>query len=140
MTFADIKVGVHLIVKSDYPCRVNEVKLSRPGKHGHAKKLVTATDIFTAKKYQEIFTHHSTIVFPKVTRKEYQVIGLDDRFLSVMEEESGQVIEDYDLPAEDDADALSEELDAGKDVFIEVLAAAFNDDVIEKVVAVRVEK
>ena len=55
MDFADIKVGVHIILKKEFPCRVSKVSLSRPGKHGHAKKLVVGIDVITDKKYEELF-------------------------------------------------------------------------------------
>jgi len=99
MEFSGIKVGVHLVLKGKYPCRINKVNLSRPGKHGHAKKLVVGVDVITDKKYEEIFTHHSNIVEPKLKRTVYQLSYIDDGYMFLMGDEETR--EDIQLPYND---------------------------------------
>jgi translation elongation factor P/translation initiation factor 5A len=46
---------------------------SKTGKHGGAKIHLTAIDIFTGRKYEEIFSSTENIDVPIVAKGEYQV-------------------------------------------------------------------
>jgi translation elongation factor P/translation initiation factor 5A len=39
-----------------FPCKVVDISTSKTGKHGHAKANITALDVFTGKKYEEVAT------------------------------------------------------------------------------------
>ena len=42
-----LKLGAHIIMNGDKPCKIIERKDSKTGKHGHLKCRFTAIDIFT---------------------------------------------------------------------------------------------
>lgn len=44
---------------SQHVCKIKEVSTSKPGKHGHAKKAVSARCVITDKTINEIYTSHS---------------------------------------------------------------------------------
>ena len=59
-------------------CRVQVMNMStsKTGKHGGAKIHMTAIDIFTGRKYEEIFSSTENIDVPLVSKAEYQVVSL----------------------------------------------------------------
>merc|ERR1712156_510496 len=44
-----------IIMKEQWPCKVTAFSTAKPGKHGSAKAMITAKDIFTDKQYDETF-------------------------------------------------------------------------------------
>lgn len=50
------------------PCKVLETAVSKPGKHGSAKLHAVGVDIFTDKKYDDIFGTSSTAWAPIVEK------------------------------------------------------------------------
>ena len=94
------------------PCKIVEMSTSKTGKHGHAKVHLVALDIFTGKKYEDICPSTHNMDVPNVKRKDYQLIGLDDGYLSLMED-SGDTRDDLKLPegdlGEEIKNAISEE-------------------------------
>ena len=45
--------GKVLMMKETFPCKVTAFATAKPGKHGSAKAMITAKDIFTDKQYEE---------------------------------------------------------------------------------------
>ncbi|KNC54355.1 uncharacterized protein AMSG_10350 [Thecamonas trahens ATCC 50062] len=89
-------------------CKITDVKLSRPGKHGHAKKFVTGKCVLTDRKFTEIFTHHSVFKYFTMANETYTVCDItDDDFLALMDimDNDGEMREDVPLPDSDSLDA-----------------------------------
>merc|ERR1711959_746473 len=123
-----IRKGGHIVIKNR-PCKVVDVSTSKTGKHGHAKCHFVAIDIFTGKKLEDLCpATHNTLV-PNVKREDYQVMDAEDGFepglpISLMEEETGEITDAYNLP--DDADLciqIREAFDSGADTFVTVIEA-----------------
>jgi translation initiation factor 5A len=71
---------------------------SKTGKHGHAKVNITAFDIFTGKKLEDLSPSTHNMDVPNVSRKEYQLLDItDDDFLSLMKDD-GDTKDDVKLP------------------------------------------
>ena len=81
MSFSDIKVGTHIVLLQKYPCKVIEVKISKPGKHGGAKKLVIGLDVITDKRYEEIYRSCSVVTMPNVSKNMYQISATASKYL-----------------------------------------------------------
>ena len=64
--------------KQGRPCKIVEMSTSKTGKHGHAKVHMVALDIFTNKKYEDICPSTHNMDVPNVSRKDYQLIDVDD--------------------------------------------------------------
>jgi len=68
--------GVNVILK-DCPCKVLDLKISKTGKHGHAKANITGTDVITGKKIQETVPGHTTLMGFEPVKKEYEVANIE---------------------------------------------------------------
>jgi len=86
-----------VVIKSR-PCKIVEMTTSKTGKHGHAKVHLTAIDIFTGKKLEDLSPSTHNMEVPNVTRREYQLLDItDDGFLSLMSED-GTTKDDVKVP------------------------------------------
>lgn len=80
-------------------CTVNDVSISRPGKHGHAKVNLTATGMIDNKKRNIIMPGHDKIAVPVIENKTAQVLSIDGDIVNVMDTESYETI-DLKIPEE----------------------------------------
>jgi len=67
--------GVFIIMK-DCPCKVSDLKISKTGKHGHAKANMVGYDVITGKKYQETVPGHITMFQFTPMKIEYDVTDI----------------------------------------------------------------
>ena len=114
MEAGQIRKGGHLMIKGN-PCKVLDVSTSKTGKHGHAKCHFVAQDIFTGKKMEDLVPASHTTMIPFVKKVEYQAIGLDEEFLTLLTE-AGDTREDIKLPkflnmAPPDAEEVSKRIE-----------------------------
>ena len=84
-----------------FPCKVTSFSTAKPGKHGSAKAMVTAKDIFTDTAYVETFHTGDMIPRPIVTRVEFVCLDVDDSDSVTLLTTDGDVKEDLDLPREE---------------------------------------
>merc|ERR1719320_2099410 len=80
-----LRKGGFVMIKNR-PCKIVEMSTSKTGKHGHAKVHMVVLDIFTGKKLEDICPSTHNMEVPNVKRKDYQLIGMDDDFLSMMDD------------------------------------------------------
>jgi len=86
---------------------------------------MVAIDIFDKKKYEDICPSTHNMQVPNVTRKEYQLLDVEDGFLSLMDD-GGDVRSD--IKADDD---LLKEIEAlGDGAMVTVLSAMGRDKAI----------
>lgn len=62
------------VVIKGRPCKIVDMSTSKTGKHGHAKVHLTAIDIFTGKKLEDLSPSTHNMDVPNVTRREYQLV------------------------------------------------------------------
>eukprot|EP00744_Colponema_vietnamica_P005038 GILI01007426.1.p1 GENE.GILI01007426.1~~GILI01007426.1.p1 ORF type:complete len:156 (-),score=63.84 GILI01007426.1:167-634(-) len=105
MSFPELKVGNCVCIKDTNVCKITEVKTSRPGKHGHAKKMVAGKCLITDKKMTEIYTGHSVFKYFTLQTDTYTLVSIsDDDFLSLMDS-NGEIVEDIQCPNQESIDA-----------------------------------
>merc|ERR1712017_28467 len=92
-----IRVGGHIMIKGK-PCKVKNISVSKTGKHGHAKCKFSATDIFTGATCEELCPAPHGIDVPFVTKKDWQIQGLQDETYVLLMDEEGEMREDLQLP------------------------------------------
>ena len=95
-----MKPGSLIIMKEQFPCKVTAFSTAKPGKHGSAKAMITAKDIFTDKQYDETFGTGDMIPAPIVTKTEVTAICYDDDGVLQLMMPDGDLKEDLNLPTE----------------------------------------
>jgi len=128
----------YVMIKSR-PCKIVEMSTSKTGKHGHAKVHMVALDIFTGKKLEDICPSTHNMEVPNVTRKDYQLISVDEGFLSLMDD-SGETRDDLKIPEGEIGDQIKEAAELEKDILCTVLSAVGEECVIATKVNTAVDK
>jgi len=88
MQCSSLRKGGFCVIKGR-PVKIMEMSTSKTGKHGHAKVHMVGIDIFTTKKYEDICPSTHNMEVPVVTRKDYQVLGMNDEFVELLEDNGG---------------------------------------------------
>ena len=94
------KIGSLVMMKIVKPCRVTAFATAKPGKHGSAKAMITAKDIFTDRQYEETFGTGDMIPAPVVTKIDYTCLDFDEDGTLMLLDEAGEMKEDMNLPTE----------------------------------------
>lgn len=128
MEFSDLKVGSYVVFKKEFPCKVLQVNIAKPGKHGHVKKMCVGIDLITDKKYSHTFTHHSHLEVPEIVRNRYFVNDIsNDGFLSLMDN-AGEIREDLRLGDDEVSVQAREYFEKDSYISLEILEATVNED------------
>ncbi len=132
-----MKPGSLVMMKETFPCRVTAFSTAKPGKHGSAKAMITAKDIFTDKQYDETFGTGDMIPRPVIKKVVYVCIDIeeDSGKLTLMDD-AGEMKEDCNLPTEshlkDVADRIKKIVEDGsKEALVTVLTWADKQQVID---------
>ncbi|XP_033498454.1 eukaryotic translation initiation factor 5A-2 isoform X1 [Epinephelus lanceolatus] len=118
----------HVMIKKR-PCKIVEMSTSKTGKHGHAKVHLVGIDLFTGKKLEDICPSTHNMDVPNVLRKDYQVIGINDGFLSLMDD-SGATREDLKVPETDLGKEITSKFDGEENFMVTVLKACDEEAVV----------
>ncbi len=76
------------VVMEDAACIVSDVKISRPGKHGHAKVNLTAVGMLDGKKRNTVMPGHDEIEVPIISKRNAQVLSISGTTANVMDSET----------------------------------------------------
>lgn len=125
----NLKKGHHVCING-FPCKITEITTSKTGKHGHAKANITAVDIFTDKKYEEVSPTSHSLPVPNVKTLSYDLIDIaekpddNDKYVVSLMDNEGETREDLNLP---DDEELAKRIRAahakGDNVAVQVTAA-----------------
>ena len=110
-----------VVIKSR-PCKIVDMSTSKTGKHGHAKVHLVAIDIFTGKKLEDLSPSTHNMEVPVVKRNEYQLLDIDDGFLSLMNMD-GDTKDDVKALEGELGDSLQTAFDEGKDLMVTIISA-----------------
>ncbi|MEM2237995.1 MAG: translation initiation factor IF-5A [Candidatus Caldarchaeum sp.] len=87
-----LKEGHNIIIDGE-PCRIVEVEKSKPGKHGSAKVRLVAIGIFDDVKRSLVGPADNKVEVPIVDKRSGQVVAVSSDSVSVMDNESLQIVE-----------------------------------------------
>lgn len=110
------------VVIKGRPCKIVDMSTSKTGKHGHAKVHLVAIDIFTGKKLEDLSPSTHNMEVPFVKRTEYQLLDIDDGFLSLMTMD-GETKDDVRAPEGELGETMQAAFDEGKDLNVTIIAA-----------------
>ncbi|CAL8241988.1 unnamed protein product [Merluccius merluccius] len=118
---SSLRKNGHVVLKGR-PCKIVEMSTSKTGKHGHAKVHMVGIDIFTGKKYEDICPSTHNMDVPNVTRLDYQLVGLEDGYMSLLKD-NGEQKEDLKLPISDLGKEIQNKFDAGESFMVTIQTA-----------------
>ena len=121
MQCSALRKNGHVVIKGR-PCKIVDMSTSKTGKHGHAKVHLVAIDIFTGKKLEDLSPSTHNMEVPVVKRNEYQLLDIDDGFLSLMNMD-GDTKDDVKAPEGELGDSLQTAFDEGKDLMVTIISA-----------------
>jgi len=133
-----LRKGGFVMIKNR-PCKIVEMSTSKTGKHGHAKVHMVALDIFTGKKLEDICPSTHNMEVPNVKRKDYQLIGVNDDFLSLMDD-SGDMREDLKCPEDAIGEEIKNAMEKDQEIMVTVLGACSEECVIATKMNTAVDK
>lgn len=121
MQCSALRKNGHVVIKNR-PCKIVDMSTSKTGKHGHAKVHLVAIDIFTGKKLEDLSPSTHNMEVPNVRRQEFQLLDIDDGFLSLMTAD-GDTKDDVKVPDGELGDKIQAEFDEGKDLIVTIISA-----------------
>ncbi len=81
------------IVLEGVACRVTDLNVSRPGKHGHAKVRLQAVGLIDDRKRETVMPGHDNVEVPIIEKKGAQVLSVNGDLASVMDMETFETYE-----------------------------------------------
>ncbi|NYZ76452.1 translation initiation factor IF-5A [Candidatus Micrarchaeota archaeon] len=105
----DLRIGKYAII-DDIPCRIVEIEVSAPGKHGAAKMRVTAMGIFDGQKKTLLKPSDADVEVPIIERKVGQVVSITGESVQIMDLADYSTF-DMTIPQE-----MKNEMTVGKEV------------------------
>jgi len=89
-----LKVGKYVVL-DDHPCRIVNIQISSPGKHGSAKAKIDAIGLFDGQKRQTVKPVDAKIDIPIIEKKSAQVLAITKDIVQLMDLET---YETFELP------------------------------------------
>lgn len=87
------------IVLEGAACRVVDVQVSKPGKHGHSKIRLSAMGLIDDKKRIVVMPGHDNVEVPIIEKKNAQVLSIQGNNANVMDAETYETF-DMVIPEE----------------------------------------
>lgn len=120
------------------PGTISNVKMSKTGKHGHAKFTFNLSYPFTGQTSQEMFPGHTHLHRPEIKKFEAEVIDYDmEEEVTCLNEEGGEfylsmkleyVDKDGNAVGEDFMEAFNEAQETGQGLFVSILEAPVHNE------------
>jgi translation initiation factor 5A len=87
------------IVLDGVACKVVDVEISKPGKHGHSKVRISAVGLIDDRKRIVVMPGHDSIEVPIIGKKSAQVLSVQGKVANVMDAETYETF-DLAIPEE----------------------------------------
>lgn len=126
----DLHKGCYVMMKGGFPCKVVEVARSKQGKHGSAKVSITALDIFTGRKYEDLYPSSKNVEVPEVTKIELEVLSLDNDRLQVKQLKDGKPFQAVPLPDDEMGERIKSLMSARAAVVVQLQCAMGKEKIV----------
>lgn len=87
------------IILEGAACKVVDVEISKPGKHGHSKVRISAVGMVDDKKRIVVMPGHDNVEVPIIEKRSAQVLSVHGEMANVMDSET---YETFDLKIPDE--------------------------------------
>ena len=98
VTVGSLQKG-NFVVIDGAACRVVDIQVSRPGKHGHAKVRLQAIGLIDGRKRETVMPGHDKIDVPIIDKRTAQVLSVSGDVANVMDTETYETF-DLKIPEE----------------------------------------
>lgn len=88
MTTANNVQKGSFIVLDNVACKVADVEISKPGKHGHSKVRISAIGLVDNKKRIVVMPGHDNVEVPIIEKRNAQVLSVHGDIANVMDSET----------------------------------------------------
>ncbi len=131
----DVKINGYMVFNGR-PARVVDYTTAKTGKHGHAKASITGIDIFNGKKYEDSVPTSHNVDIPNITRTAWQVMAIEDGYVTLFDPQTGNTRSDLPLPNETEndekvSDIITNGVDSGKTMNVTVLSSMGIDKIVD---------
>jgi len=133
VTFAsvnDLHRGCYVLMKGGFPCKVVEVARSKQGKHGSAKVSITALDIFTGKKYEDLYPSSKNVEVPEVVKTELEVLGVENGNLLVKQAKDGKPHQPVPMPEDEIGERIKDLLRTNAAIVVQLQYAMGKEKIV----------
>ncbi len=83
----ELKVGRYMLV-DDSPCKVMDITMSKPGKHGEAKARIVVIGVFDGQKRSIVYPVKHKVKVPIIEKKKAQVLSKANNEIQLMDSET----------------------------------------------------
>ena len=87
------------IILEGAACKVVDVEISKPGKHGHSKVRISAVGLVDDRKRIVVMPGHDSVEVPIIEKKNAQVLSVQGNTANVMDAETYETF-DLKIPEE----------------------------------------
>ena len=98
ITANNVQKGSSIILEGA-ACRVVDVEISKPGKHGHSKVRISAVGLTDDKKRIVVMPGHDNVEVPIIEKRSAQVLSVHGDAANVMDSETYETF-DLKIPEE----------------------------------------
>ena len=99
VSVSTLQKGSYVII-DEVACKVVDLAVSRPGKHGHAKCNIMAVGLLDDKKRNIVLPGHDNIDAPIIDKRTAQVLSVSGDMANVMDMETYETF-DLEIPEEE---------------------------------------
>ena len=94
----NVQKGTSIILEG-VACKVVDVEISKPGKHGHSKVRISAVGLTDDKKRIAVMPGHDNVEVPIIEKRQAQVLSVQGDKANVMDSETYETF-DLEVPEE----------------------------------------
>jgi len=97
-SIGSLKICNYVVIDGE-ACKIVDLQISRPGKHGHAKVRCVGVGIIDGRKREVVKPGHDNIEVPVVDKRNAQVLSITGNSANVMDSETFETM-DMEIPEE----------------------------------------
>jgi len=93
------------------------------------KVKIVGSDIFTGKKYESVVPGDGTVQVPVVTKKEYQLMAIDDDSYVGLMDDRCELREDFELPEGELGESIKRLYEKNETVIVQTIQALGHEQI-----------
>lgn len=126
-----VKINDIILLRNN-PCKIIDTSVCKTGKHGHTKFHFIGYDIFTGKRYEDIFMGHQFAEQPIVVKTNMKLLFIDDDgYTQLLNNDTLRTKEDLYVTDNDLLQKIKQAFNQNKEITVVVLSAMNHEMIID---------